>query len=468
NLNPIVPGDGVEYVFMQESWNNHFSPDIRTEDLNSSLKILQKNDIYDPYGYLTGLKGFFKESKDPLSQYWGVFKSYSGKHYCYHFWFYSLLNVPARKILSFFHFNELKSFQITNILLLILVLIYIISGSKLNELEKFLAIILFTISANLWYLRWPHPEVFSSVTLFFSILFLHDRRYLFSILIAAIGSFQNPPIAFIIPFVILKYYMDNGFDIKKILLLSLTGLTCLYPSIFYYFHFKVPNLIIYSSYVNKDFLNIRRFSSLFFDLNQGMIISLPIILPVFIIIVLQKLVHVRKLSFNMFYPLLLIAMAIPSIQQANWNMGESVIVRYALWLSVIIMFYFIKEFNWYLLKNKVLMTLVIISQIIIVSIYEIHNPKLWKYVELNKVSKFIFTNFPALYNPEPEIFAERVLNREGVSEDESPIIFYGKDNVPTKILIHESNFEEKISEILPGVQKKDLKFRYGWAYINLK
>ncbi len=163
-------GDGQEYLYMQEAFANHLSPDIRPVDLEKSQQILYANGDKVPDGYLNGLKNFLLNNPEPGQQYWGAFIAKNGKAYCYHFWMYSLSCLPVELFLKVFHLNQLKSFQITNLLFLFLVIWYLFFKSKLSESRKLIAGVLFLFSGNIWYIIRTHPEIFLLVSSFFSLV----------------------------------------------------------------------------------------------------------------------------------------------------------------------------------------------------------------------------------------------------------------------------------------------------------
>ncbi len=488
-LKPALTGDGPEYLVITTAVSRHATPDIRLADIKQSQKILYANGDSIPNSYYKGLQNFVTKKPKPLQGYWGIFTSKDGKFYGYHFWFYSMLCAPAKLLLQTFSGNPLRCFMLTNAFFIILVLVYILWFSKLNELQKTAAIIFFVTGCNTWYLYWTHPEVYSTACIFLACILLFDRRFALSILFAALGSLQNPPIAFLIPFVLLRFVSLHGFQWKQLLFFCAIGALSLLPSAFYFYNFGTPNLIMFIHATDVKYITFRRLLSLLFDINQGMILSIPFILLLFFGHSVFKFIQIsgssikatRKKeiakkqsisgSFNLWFPLILIAMAIPSMQQINWNMGESVIVRYATWMSMLPVSYIIYEMNWYRIRNIVVLIVLIASQIAVTQYFGGFTPEGWRYVAFYKHSRFVLNHYPCLYNPEPEIFAERVMHREEVTPDASPVFYKTPNGIVTKALVHKDYLKKlddklQIDNNILSKKIKNLHYRYDWAYLN--
>ena len=65
------------------------------------------------------------------------FESRSGKYFGLHFWFYSAVCVPIKWMLQLLQGNELKAFQLTNAVLLVLGLVYLFFASSLSMESRF-------------------------------------------------------------------------------------------------------------------------------------------------------------------------------------------------------------------------------------------------------------------------------------------------------------------------------------------
>src|SRR5665647_714861 len=177
-IDPIITGDGHEYLGMTASFFNHLSPDLQEKDIVLRNYIENENGIH------------FTSDCD----YNGYFKSTNGSYYSWHFWIYPLINLPLFSLFHFLEVNELRCFQITNSILLIASLITILFCFKNNK-QKIIMASFSAFSPILLYVNWPHPEVFSYSFIIMAISFAIRKNYKISVLMSSIASLQNPPIA---------------------------------------------------------------------------------------------------------------------------------------------------------------------------------------------------------------------------------------------------------------------------------
>jgi hypothetical protein len=167
----------------------------------------------------------------------------------------------------------------------------------------------------------------------------------------------------------------------------------------------------------------------------------------------------------MIIPLVVLLISYPCLQQHNWNSGGQ---RYALWISMFLIFAVTIQIDWRKNANKkILLPFLIITQLVYI-FSDVNRGN-----KLNDFSKWILNHYPALYNPVPEIFGERVQRKEEDVFTRCKKTFYYKnpDGQITKASVH----IDSISDIfIPGVsqgiiedQKQSLNFEEGRAYINL-
>src|SRR5665647_1087429 len=71
---PIITGDGHEYLGMTASFFNHLSPDLQEKDIELRNYVENENGINFTSDY----------------NYNGYYKSISGSYYSWHFWIYPL------------------------------------------------------------------------------------------------------------------------------------------------------------------------------------------------------------------------------------------------------------------------------------------------------------------------------------------------------------------------------------------
>lgn len=446
---PARYGDGHEYLGITSSFYNHLSPDLRQEDIALRKDIENRNGIHFPETY----------------DFAGYFESTSGKWYSYHFWGYSLLNLPVFTLLHIFDLNELRCFQITNSLMLLLSLWAIVLLSRLSNWKKFWLFMLAAFNPALLYVPWTHPEIFSYGFVLLSVVFALNCNFRASVLMSSIASLQNPPIAVATLFFILTGWKGKGYDYKELLtLLTISSLSAI-PYIFYYMNYKTFSLITLSGYSDISYITLNKICSLFSDPNFGLLPYFPILLPFTII---SAIISIQKR--NWYIPQLwgvLFLIALIGSTQSNWNCAMMYIHRYAVYMiPIVIMVAMLsmKYFSW-----KSISTIFAISVILTATItgavfidYNAGN-----YVNHNELSNYILTIAPMVYNPPPDVFAERALHKEDNYYKYLPII-YAYDGNPRKILTDYQHISEVEGYIDPRNKDKiisDIEDA-GIGYIN--
>lgn len=423
-IKPRLSGDGVEYFLMVESLENHFSPDLRENDKIDTIQIFEKNGTNYPLPNL------------------GFFEGLSGKQYCWHFWLYSLSNIPVKLVLKLLNANELKCFQITNVIFFLLSLWIVYFALKRDILKRNLLIILFLFNPAIWYIIWSHPEIFCYSLVIISLTMMMINNMKTAILLSSIASTQNPPLIIVSLIIFLYFLIEqyNQFKIKKtvgylnIILAFLCIFPAFVPSIFYKIVLGYSNPLIKTGIAGFKYVSLERVHSLFFDLNMGMIIYIPIIILLFFIAIFKALL--KKDLKNLIIPIGIFFMAFLSTMTANWNCGCSGIVRYAIWIIPVIIYFIILNTNF---KSK-LYQYVLLAGIIFQILMLIFNGGLIcniKYLKLNNFSKFVMKYAPFLYNPEESIFTERIVGTEfyhgGLHIKIFLPIFFDKDDYITKV-----------------------------------
>ncbi|WP_028553091.1 hypothetical protein [Paenibacillus sp. UNC451MF] len=392
-------GDGWEYFGMTLSFVNHFTPDLKKED----IEIIHS----------TALQYNIDTNIIKSIDYSGYFKDLSGDYYSYHFWFYSLLCTPVFFLLKIFHMNTFKVFQVTNSIFIIIMFWWILNKNSFS-IKKKIWLVLASILSPIWlYLPWSHPEVFSYVFLFIGIIELYEKRLINSIVLISLASLQNPAISIIVACIILFHiYSSKRLD-KKFIIMSLCSCIVLIPYLFYFINYRQFNIIASSGYASSSLITINKILSIFFDLNFGMILFIPVILIGFI----WLLFRLNKEAI--FWAIILLMLSTICATQANWNSGMMYINRYSVWMIPIILISTMNYFGNFKIKNMVIMSTLFIFSSGFVLIYCITKYDGANYVKFSPLAKIAFTTVPSLYNPPYEVFIERALGRE-VSKDQLP------------------------------------------------
>ncbi len=395
-IDPMVMGDGPEYLGMTISFHNHFTPDLRDEDIALREQILAKNAIHF----------------DDKNNYSGYFESLNGVYYSYHFWIYSLFNLPFFVLLHYFNFNELRSFQITNSFLLLFSLFMVLNirNRNLKLTQRSWLFLLLAFSPILLYLRWPHPEVFIYSFVVVSIASFLNNNYRLAVFASSIASLQNPAISILTFYFIICAWNASGLRLRELSILSILGSISAIPYIFYYLNYETTSLIVFLGVSSIRYISISKIFSLFFDFNFGLVVYIPLL--VFMSLILLVISIKRKSPMIPSLWLVLIGMAIIYSTQLNWNCGMMYIHRYSLCmlpLIILIIIYNIPQESSRKISGYLLISLFITSIVtgVLLYDYDINN-----HVKFNNLSTIFLINAPGLYNPPYEVFVERSQNEE--------------------------------------------------------
>ncbi len=500
--NPIREGDGYEYALILESFFNHFSPDIREADITSLIKIVESQPSTYDVNVLQRILEAYRNGEDEI--YLGVLKSNQGEYFGYHFWLYPLINLPVKAFLAALNLNELKAFQLTNALLIILTIVYVLLFSKQSPFGRWAMSLLYLAGCIFFYLKWPHPEIFIAAMILISGCAFMEKRLHLSVIAATLATLQNPSVVFLVAsifiFSIFKDFNINTLRqpimlIKKHIGMAIIASFSLLPYIFYYYHYQKFSLIAYRGFVDPSLISMQRFMSTIFDLNQGLIVGFPgIMIGVFLLIVyrlIQAISKNKKPYFNQIDILLVafLLMLQPTLSQTNWNHGQSIFSRYAFWLGMILIVWVVANLDKLPRLTKYsLLTLILGLQFLPNELF-FRRPRDGHYLKMKPQAAWVISNFPGWYNPDPEIFAERVRESERFGETiapniiDSPFIHLDKLGNIRKILIHQDlaaqtqaricGNDGKIvnldSEIPLETLLQNVNFnRQGWGYMNGK
>ncbi|MED0738689.1 hypothetical protein [Aneurinibacillus thermoaerophilus] len=414
-VSPRITGDGREYLGMVISITNHFTPNLTDEDLSERESVERENHITFPQG----------------EDYAGYFKDLNDDYYSYHFWFYSLVCSIPYFFLDIFDLNPLKTFQLTNTLLLLLLIWWILYRTSFNYRTKLWLLISVILSPVCFYISWSHPEVFSFVFLFIGLLEFLEKRFILAVILTSIASFQNPGIAVVSAYIVL-YQL---FSVKRVtysaICTMLSSLLVFIPYVFYWIHYHQFSLISSTGFASLRLISLNKILSLFFDLNFGLIIYVPVLLLTLIWLALK----LDRVAISGLILLLLIAIICST--QANWNSGMMYINRYSVWMIPIIIVSILR-FIISLDRRKFIKYVMIFTLTTgVVSFYCMYEQDYQNYLKFGPVTKLILSNFPSLYNPPYEVFVERALGEEEEFKDKIPLTLWNISG-PRKTLMIDS------------------------------
>ena len=472
-------GDAIEYTLMTEAFYNHFGPEVKTSDYESFKQTFTRTNKWEENekaSYYDAVGAFLqKVDLKNLDYNYAFFVDKQGRKYSAHFWFYSLLNLPSRYLCVIVPFNPILIFHITNLLLIVVSCFVFLKTSKFDFIATGIFCVLFFYSTNYWYFCWPHPEVFTvsfaSMGLW---LFFHEKRYT-GILLIAIAAMQNQPLAILPVILSLVVLFENGINIKNLAKLFFCCLPVLAPPVFYFLHYGTTNLIGYQGALSTDHITWTRVFGFFFDINQGMILALPLILLAYFALYFRKLLKLKyeetKWDMLILPALLIIVCGASTID--NWNHGQAVVNRYVTYVGgiVLIHFYFLLTEVGNTKLKKGFLVLVVITQILTVVYYQKGEKFDWSTNQPKALSNWVLSHVPKLYNPDPIIFNSRYAGGIEMDASESPSYFMKENGEITKFLTHKKHMsnlqkfglsQKQIDSLTP-----QLSFINDWAYVDV-
>ena len=429
---PYPTGDAIEYTLMTEAFYNHLSPEVKTTDYDSFKQAYSKTSKWEENekaaNYDAVGKFLQQQNFKNLDYNYAFFVDKQGRKYSVHFWFYSLLNLPARWFCAIHPFNPIFIFHITNFLLIICSCFVFLKTSKINEYSTSVFCLLFFYSTNYWYFCWPHPEIFTvcfaSVGLW---LFFHEKWYL-GILLISFAALQNQPLAILPVTLSLVVLFKNGLNFKNLIKLFLSSVLILAPPIFYFIHYGTTNLIGFQGALSTDYITTTRVFGFFFDINQGMILALPLILLVYLFLYFRKLYKIKStvVKWDMWLLPAIITIVCGASTINNWNHGQATVNRYVTYVGALVLlhfFFLVQE-----VANKKWMQFIlvcsVVTQMLTVYYHQTLNRYDWSTNEPKPISNWVLSNFPTLYNPDPIIFNSRYAKGLEMDPAESPTRFH--------------------------------------------
>ena len=422
---PAKPyGDAFEYDCMAESLLRHGSPELRDSDIAAAQEKLRTQ---------SGIREF----TNPRI---GYFKGNDGKYYSYHFWLYSLLAAPAKAAIGAIGGDELRAFGVTNALLYIAMLWVVFLRGP--EGKKLLLTALMLFSPMVPYITWPHPEVFCAALAAMALAFYLRGNLARAAFFSALASCQNPPIAFFTLCAACaalhgawrQWKTAKSIPFGRLALVALGCLPVFFAPIFYWVRFSTFNLIAKVGAADFSLITYHKLHSYFFDINQGAVLYSGLLLFVFLFGLAKNIVRRRWRHFEL--AACVFVMAVLSLPAPNWNCGLSVAIRYFAWCYPFLAFYvacaveFRRPRLWHALLAGNMALLFFVNNAFAGKMNNLHHTNL---------AEKVLTYCPFLYNPEHDIFAERVTHAEG--RPSYPVAFVSRDGRVTKILTTKGGWE---------------------------
>lgn len=467
---PLVAGDVEEYMPMTVALANHGTPDLRAADLAMSSQVLP--DVKPAMEQLAQGMAAGQEVPRP-----GFYRGHDGKYYAIHFFGYPALTALPFKLFQLTGIAPLRAFQMVNMsaVFVLGLCLFRLFGSAPRAL---VGVALFVLCGGGLYWNWTSPECMSAAALLAGMICFLIGAPLRAGLLVGIASLQNPTIVLALgaaPVLLycLQYQRDAGWlaQVRQVLSLRmLAGLALGFvlfaaAPAFNLLRFGVPSIIAKVG-TDSSLITPLRLFSLYFDLNQGMIVAIPLVALALLLWGwsgrdrAQRWRHVTLLVLG---ALLTVALALPALSVHNWNSGANGVMRYAFWCAMPLLLVLLLRLRDVAQWPRVLVALLLIGQAGAMS-----QASSYKHVSFSPQAKFIMRVAPGLYNPEPEIFAERVQGQEHYSQP-GQVYRFERNGQPPKIMFQASAeaYQQLCGEgrALASTDNQVISDR-GWIYLN--
>ena len=486
---PPIDGDGMEYFLMSQGLMARGEPSLQKADMLAYDRALQRTGPGNGVQSMDVVLFFQAISKEWNGRY---FRASNEKMYSYHYWLYSLSNVPALAASRLLGFAPTRSFLITNSLLILLAAFVVLFKARFPVWARIAILLMFVASGTTFYLEWPGPEVFTACFALIGCAFLLSARPLLAALAFSAAAQQNPPVGFLAA-AALAFWAWRCFAALRSGRTSLRKLTpefigaaailvfTLQSPLFYWIHFGVPNMIVTKTGTPVGYISLTRLLSFYFDFDQGLIRGAPFLfgglLAAFLLALSYRDSGKRALLLGLAFTAASIVVAIPSLSTPIWVSGCRVYLRYAYWGAVPLWFAVVCFLDHVPppRRNLLLVLMLGFQAAWIAGVYRIDGTSVeWR--EHSWLSKYLIDNFPEHYNPDRHIFNVRTSGGKGLVFPPYPeyVFYLEHPGRISKLLYHTDSRNDWIPECAAtpaelekasGVER--ISEAGGWAYLNL-
>lgn len=470
-IRPDHIGDVGEYALMTIAISNHASPDIRPDDVAAARELLPQ---FAPW--LDALRhGMQENAQVPMP---GFYRGFDGRTYAIHFFAYPALAALPLKMLGWVGAPPLKCFEVVN-----LALVFVLGLALLRlfgaRARATLAVLMFLLCGGLSYVSWSSPECMSAAALLAGLILFATNAPVAGGLLAGLAAMQNPPIVFFCVFapllrLCLEYRRGAGIKAsmarvlqpRDLLGIGLAAAMFALPLLFNLWAFGMPSVIAKFS-TSAELASLNRLHSFFFDLNQGMIVGVPGLLGALVLCgwsAQPRTVRLRALALIAAASAFAVALALPTLVTQNWNSAAAGMMRYASWAAMPLLFAFLWR-----LRVREHWPVAMVLAVLLAQLAGTAYGRRSKALELNALSQRVFERVPGAYNPDPEIFYERLEHHESYV-DYAGVYAFRVDGVALKTLFNLRN-RNAVAELCgpdrvlsPANHYVDADMQ--WRYIN--
>ena len=466
---PTSPGgaDFDEYAVMAVAFSEHGTPDIRVTDLQKAKSLFPRQaQQFD--AAISAITAGRAEGAP------GIVRGPRGSYYAIHFWAYSALAALPLKALAAIDVSAFKAFKLVNAAFILALGLSLrrFFGSWGRALG---VVVLFLLCAGAPYYRWGSPECMTAASLLAGLALFVGGAPLRAGVLVGVAGMQNPPlIAFVLfaPLLRLVACYDSRLTAWRNLLqatapryiagVAMTASLLALPVLANLYQFGVPSMIAVVA-ADPGLMSAVRFSSLFLDPNQGMIVAIPGVVAALVYCWAQPGVgRVRSGLFIFVVAAFISALALPTLATTNWNSGARGVMRYAFWIAMPVLFALVWRLN--RMPRLPRMFKVSVTAIQVIAVIGTSH---YDYLQFSPAAHGMLRHIPRFYNPEPEIFAERVTHRDA-GLDNSKVYIYEWQGRAQKVLYHRGNGRVHEKFCAPGhvLQSPSVDSDRGWRYLT--
>jgi hypothetical protein len=453
-------GDVLEYIPTTVALANHGTPDIRATDLAGAMAVVP--DLAPPLGEIAGAI-----SRGEGSPEHGILRTGHG-YFAMHFFAYPALAALPFKVLKSAGIDPLRCFQLVNsaaLFVLGMALLRLFGNAR----RAAVFMLCYLMCGGMLYWQWSSPETISAAGLLAGLIFYSTGAPIAGGLLAGLGSTQNPPILLFCVFAPLLRACLPGKrsgaarivpDGREFAGLVLCGLLAMLPAAFDLVVFGTPS-IIGKLAADPQLVTGHRLFSFFFDLNQGLLLGVPAVAAA---LLLWRVREPAAWQLTLAAALFAVAMAGLSLLATNWNSGAEGITRYALWVSMPLLF----AFAWRL-RFAQRWPAALVAVVLVVQTGAMLHARRYTYLEFSPLARMTMQAAPGWYNPEPEIFAERVTHADAFNAIDK-VLSWSAPAKPVKILYNaRSDAAQRQlcgNDAMAAASSNSVDAGSGWRYIN--
>lgn len=376
-----------------------------------------------------------------------------GQELAWYFPTYSATCIPMIKLLQFLRLPAVYAFVYTNFILLIVSLVIVYKCLKVDELSKFILVLLLSINPIVFYLSWPSAEVFIYAMLVITMVSWYNGWYKRAALAVSMAGMLNPTIMSIGMIMIAEYLIkcwkqrevkENIFrffihHMKQLVSYGVCFVPALIPMAYNWYNTGYINLTAADpAFTHATESVVERTLAYLFDLNHGILPYYMILLPLgigfLVLAILRKKWLYLEWMLAFFVNIVLYSIMI------HINCGMSGIARYNAWSAVLLIFsvgIFSRQLLSHKITQKIIIGVLAISIILSAKIVYEYGPvaaNRTEYCKFTPIARYVLDNHPTWYNPLRSTFNSRTTNIDGGYIYNTPIVYTAADGYVRKIL----------------------------------